>query len=230
MTKFLRNGILAVFAFLSVLACEEEFAFNVNQDSIYTDYELFYDSDQDITRALVKFRFGGPSGTILDLGDSGQVNFNGDKLPFSSVWTGHIKEYPGKIESGTFEYTNTNGTTYINQTPVFETADIPASFDTLSKSSSTNLIWQGSSLSANQAIALFLGSQSTVFEDALFVVSSEGTNSITLSKEAVGSIANGATGAILDRQTEIEISEGTSKGGVIRSKYRAPSKTVIIKE
>jgi len=42
-------------------ACPIEDSSDVNQDKIYTDYEVFYNSNTDKTIVVAKFRFGGPT-------------------------------------------------------------------------------------------------------------------------------------------------------------------------
>ena len=116
------------------MACPIEDSADVNQDKIYTDYEVFYNSNTDKTQVVAKFRFGGVTGTILELNDPAEVSFNGDKLPFKPVYGGHFKEYAGRITQGTFTYTNIDSITYENSIPLAEIIDFHADLDTISKS------------------------------------------------------------------------------------------------
>ena len=83
---------------------------DVNQARIYTDYELFYNANEDVTHAIARFRFGGPFGTILELtGSSGAgVTFNGQPLAYSGFWGGHHREYAGNVTGGTQAWVDLN--------------------------------------------------------------------------------------------------------------------------
>lgn len=118
MTAF--YGLVLSLFFLS--ACEVEASADVNQERIYADYKVFYNSNTDKTWVIARFRFGGPTGTLLELNALASVSFDGDELLL------------------------------------------------------------------------------------------------------------GPSNLFIDRSTEVDISEGTSEGGKIRGKYRAPNKTVPIIE
>ena len=45
---------------LMATACQTENSADVNQDRIYTQYELFYNANEDITYARAWFRFAMP--------------------------------------------------------------------------------------------------------------------------------------------------------------------------
>ena len=153
---FHRFSYLAVFfavAFFS--SCEVEDSADVNQDKIYTDYELFYNSNTDKTWVVARFRFGGPTGTLLELKDPAAVTFDGELLPFNALFAGHYKEFAGRLTDGTFEYTNTMEETFVNEVPSYETIEFPSDLDTLSKSAAYSLVWDGTSLGARSTSGTF---------------------------------------------------------------------------
>ena len=73
---------LTLFAAILFMACPIEDSADVNQDKIYTDYEVFYNSNTDKTQVLARFRFGGATGTLLELNEPAEVYFDEDKPPF----------------------------------------------------------------------------------------------------------------------------------------------------
>lgn len=228
-SNFISFWALLIFAATVFMACPIEDSADVNQDKIYTDYEVFYNSNTDKTQVIAKFRFGGATGTILELNDPAEVYFEGDKLPFKPVWGGHYKEYAGRITEGTFTYTNIDSVTYENSIPLAEVIDFPVDLDTLSKATSYTFTWEGTSLKENQSVGLFVGSW-TWGQDALFFQNSEGASNIIMGTDKLGNLPLGTSTFFMDRATQLQVSEGTGEGGFIRSKYRAENLEVVVVE
>jgi hypothetical protein len=189
-------------------SCEKEKSSDVNQDKIYTDYEVFYDRNTDKSWVVAKFRFGGPTGTILELDSTAVVRFNNDTLAYNALFTGHFKEYAGRITTGTFTYTNVAGQVFQNSIPVCDTIAFPTTLNSLSKSS------------AHQAVGIFIGSWSWG-QNALAYQDADGATNLVLGINQMAALALGSSTVYMDRQTEVSVSQGTSEGGKIRSKYRA---------
>lgn len=229
MKKLLFGMIGAVLVLTA--SCAKEDSSDVNQNKIYCDYELFYNQNDDKTHAVARFRFGGPTGTLLELSDTSgaYVTFNDDTLAYNVWYGGHHKEYAGQIEGGSFTYTNTNGTVYVNEVPAGESIAYPAEFDTIRKSVAETLVWEGTALSANQHVGLFVGSW-TWGEDALFFNDADGATEIVMGVLQKEDLALGTSTVYLDRSTATDIAEGTLEGGRIRYKYRCTNATVTVVE
>jgi hypothetical protein len=235
--KHMKNsGLFSIFILLllsSILftACPIEDSADVNQDKIYTDYEVFYNSNTDKTQVLAKFRFGGATGTILELKDPAEVYFKGDKLPFKPLYGGHFKEYAGRITEGTFRYTNTDSVVYFNEIPDAETIDFPDELDrdTLTKSTAYTFTWIGTPLKENQSVGVFVGSW-TWGQDALFYENAVGATNIIMGTHQLGNLPAGSSTWFLDRATQVQVTEGTAEGGYVRAKYRAKNIEVIMVE
>lgn len=217
-------GFIAITALYLALglftSCEKEKSSDVNQDKIYTDYEVFYDRNTDKSWVVAKFRFGGPTGTILELDSTAFVLFNNDTLAYNALFTGHFKEYAGRITTGTFTYTNVSGQVFTNSIPVCDTIAFPTTLNSLSKSSAQTISWVGSPLAANQAVGIFIGSWSWG-QNALAYQDADGATNLVLGINQMAALALGSSTVYMDRQTELSVSQGTSEGGKIRSKYRA---------
>jgi hypothetical protein len=220
---------LSFFAVISIQSCTIEDSSDVNQDKIYTVYELFYNSNTDKTTAVAQFRFGGPTGTILKLTKPAYALFNGDTLSFTALYSGHIKEYAGLVNNGIFEYRNVDEDVFMNDVPAFEEIAFPSDFDTLSKSKAYELSWVGTSLKENQHVGLFVGSW-TWGQDALFAQNGLGAKNIILGLLGLSNLSLGNASCYMDRSTEIALIDGTSEGGKIRGKFRALNKEIVVVE
>ena len=226
--KKLFIGLIALLSLSAAMtSCQKEDSSDVNQDKIYTVYELFYNENTDKTVAICRLRFGSPTGTLLEATDPAQVTFDGDILPYSVVYSGHAKEYAGLVTSGTFAYTNVDGVTFTNSTPTMTTLSHPTNFDTIVKSQANTYTWVGNALAANERVNLFVGTW-TWGQDALFFAYGNGANNIVMGTNQLSNLAEGSSTLYVDRVHEVAITEGTSEGGVIRSVYRPTNITVQI--
>lgn len=224
----LAKKVLALIALPFLLfSCEKENSEDVNQDKIYADYELFYNKNDDKTIVIARFKFGGPTGTNLELTSGAAVTFNGDPLTYNAFYVGHYKEYAGKISSGTFVYTDVDNNQYTNATPAMDTIAFQPGFDTIVKSQANTLTWIGSPLSANQSVGVFIGSW-TWGQDALYYQNQSGATNIIMGVNSLSALALGSSTVYMDRSNETNVAQGTSEGGKIRSKYRASNKVVQV--
>ena len=95
---------LAALTMLLASGCFREPSDSVNQDKIYTDYELFYNANEDKTYARATFKFSNLTGTKLELSDPSEVTFEGDLRSFKPALAYYEKTLPGLVSSGTFEW------------------------------------------------------------------------------------------------------------------------------
>ncbi len=216
---------------LSITSCQKEDSSDVNQDKIYCDYEIFYNKNEDKTHAVARFKFGSATGTVLELSDStdASVTFNGDVLPYNAWYNGHHKEYAGQLTSGTFVYTNTEGTVYTNSIPTGEVIAFPTGFDTITKSVAQTLTWDGTALAADQHVNFFIGTP-TWGEDALFFNGDLGGTDIVLGITQKENLALGAATLVMDRVTATDVSEGTSESGRMRYRYRCTNVSGVVED
>jgi hypothetical protein len=210
-------------------SCKSEPSSDVNQDKIYTEYELFYDANQDKTYARAWFKFSNITGTLLELASPSKVTFNGDVLTFNSTLAYYEKEYAGKISSGTFVWTNTDGVSKTNSISM-TTIDYPTTgLDTIHQDSSYELHWVGDSLSANQHVILTVTAQ--INESTLQIFSQDDINSksIILAKNQLQLLPVGGIHLYMDRSYTPSLTQLTTAGGTIKGRYRPVNKLIQLK-
>lgn len=217
---------------LLLTSCAKEDSNDVNQDKIYTEYELFYNQNDDKTHALAQFHFGGPTGTLLELTDStgASVTFNGTVMPYAPLWGAHHLEFAGNITSGTFSYTNTDGTVFTNSIPStgVESINYPIGFDTIVKSQAETFAWAGTALAADQHVSLFVGSW-TWGQDALFYTDALGATDLVMGIQAKTNLAEGQSTVYMDRVLRVDAAQAPpTHGGVVRYRYRPTNVTVTV--
>lgn len=228
----LRNLLQAGFAFIAIPAmlftsCQREDSADVNQARIYTHYELFYNANDDKTHAVARFRFGNATGTLLELNSPAEVSFNGQVMAYNALYSGHHLEFAGRIASGTFIYTDTDGAVLQNNVAPYDSIAFPADLDTISKSQAYTLAWDGSPLAPNENVGIFIGSW-TWGQDALFLQAQDNATNIVMGTNALGNLSTGPSIFYMDRWTQVAPTQATEAGGVVIGKHRAQNVQVQV--
>ena len=80
---------------LNMTSCKREDSDTVNQDTIWTRYELFYDDNESKSYARATFRFSNAAGTKLELSEGAEVRFNDELIPWNNGLAYYEVELPG---------------------------------------------------------------------------------------------------------------------------------------
>ncbi|MFY0643463.1 MAG: hypothetical protein JXR19_03275 [Bacteroidia bacterium] len=220
--------ILFGVAMMLLTSCAKEDSANVEQDSIYSIYTLVYKQKEAKTTASATFRFGGATGTLLELKDPASATFESDLLLYNGLTGEHKKEYAGIVKSGSFMYTNTDGNVYKNTTRVMDTIAFPT-IDTIDASMAYDFSWVGNPLASGETISLTIdGTQQQNFEIFSTIVPAK-TNLI-LGTDKLQKLGHGLATCVLRREhNRFTVDEGTSKGGRMAVVYTT-EKQVFIKQ
>jgi hypothetical protein len=216
--------------FLSGLStgCQTELSSSVDQDRIFTAYELYYDRNSDITTARAVFRFGNLTGTQLQLAAPAEVRFNNDVLAYNSVLGFYERDYSGFLTGGTFVYRDVNNRSFTNTIAGLKIIDFPASFPTnFGRSNSFTLTWAGEPLGTNERLDVLLTS-SNITEPQLFIQPGAGSTNIVLAADQLTRLAVGQGNASLFRYLVLPLQQATSAGGSISGRYQPMNKTISI--
>lgn len=209
-------------------SCQTEDSASVDQNRIYTNYELLYDKNTDKTYARAQFHFGNLLGTTLQLSDPAEVQFNGDVLAYKPGLAYYEKEYAGKVSTGTFTYKDANGVEYKNTVSNLPTIDFPANFNSVTRNQANTFDWTGTALSAGEEVYLFIGNTTTLNVQT-FYTNKVGAANLVLSAEKLNNLAPGvAAEADLYRDRIDSLSQKTSAGGFIKVNYRAQKKALTV--
>jgi hypothetical protein len=225
--KTLRYLLFPAFALL-LAACQSENSDDVNQDKIWAEYELFYNSNTDITYAKATFKFSNALGTNLQLTAPSTVTFNGQTLVYKSVLAYYEKEFAGLVTSGTFVWTDLNGNTFTNSIDTVRTIAFEPGFTSVTRGSSNNFSWEGPALISGEAAILSITNVG-VLNTQIFTQTGAGSTSMVLEANKLNNLSPGnqAT-AILDRTHSQTPAQITSAGGNLKTTYRALNKTIMV--
>lgn len=225
----MRTGLTLIAALLALgwVSCNREDSSSVDQDKIFTEYELFYNANEDITYARATFRFSSLTGTKLELSTPSEVSFEGDVLSFKNALAYYEREYAGKIDSGAFMWINTLGDTFNNSVHIIP-IDFPAVFDTIDRFSAYELFWQGDSLGSNETVTLFINGPNEG-DGQTFIQDNINSKSMILATNKLQLLPMAPATCYMDRRYSPALTEQTSRGGLIIGRYRPVNQMVYLK-
>lgn len=227
MNKPLRNRLLLFAAFaLVMMSCNREDSENVNQDTIWAHYELFYNANDDVTYARATFRFSNATGTKLELSDGAAVKFNGEQIPWQNGLAFYEEDLAGLIDNGTFEYTDLDGNVFTNSITVPSVA-FPAGLDSIPRDQAFELFWIGDELAADESVAVWINGD-LEGDSHLFFEDDDGSESIILTADEMQDLPEGDADWVMDRTYSPDLSQGTSRGGLLTGRMRALNEVVYM--
>jgi len=226
MKTFLKSTFLfALLSALTLSSCQREDSESVDQDTIYSEFELYYNSNEDKTYARATFKFSNLLSTKLELSDGAEVSFNGDLLSWKPALAYYEKEYAGMISTGEFTYVDLDGNTFMN-TATLTAIDYPIGFDSLSLQNAYDLEWVGSALAAGEDVTVAING--IVEGDAQsFYTNAEGATNIVLDRDKLIQLGEGTSTVWMDRRS-YGTHVGTSAGGYVVGRVRATNATPIL--
>jgi len=104
---------------------------DVNQDKIWTEYQLIYDNNTKITYARAIFKFSNVAGTLLELKSPAVVKCDNDILPYNPTLGYYEKQYVTYKSTGVFKYTDLDNHTFQNTLTINDTIGFPTGMDTI---------------------------------------------------------------------------------------------------
>lgn len=226
----MKNSLLGIFAMLllalSFSACEQESASSVDQNTIYTIYELYYDQNVDKTYARATFKFSNVTGTNLELDNGGSIVFNNAPLTYNPLLAYYEKEYAGLLPSGVFQYVDLDSNSFVN-TAEIRSIGLPADVDSISRSASFNLNWTGNALAANESVVAGLNNANAI-NPQLFYQNDVGSTGVILAKNQLEKLFAGPAILGIERRYSPAIQQATSAGGSVTGRYKPSDKSVVL--
>ncbi len=195
----------------------------------YLDYQIFYDSDENITSILVEVKNEQPSGNNLELNADESITFREDALMYDENLVAYTIVYEGLISEGDFVYSSSEGKNYTSTFTGFNSVDFPRSFTSISKQEGPTVEWEGSSLGENEAVTVVIGEFDGGQELGTYI-EGEGISSFQIVDIILEILPVGMQPAYMKRSKVIWLSDEKDEvpffGGRIGSQYR--SKTIQV--
>jgi hypothetical protein len=217
--------LLALFLFPFIAGaddtgCQSQDSSSVEQSKIYTTYWLYYNVNTDTTYARAQFRFGGATGTTLQLSDGASVTFEGKALTFNELLDWQEVVLPGKVSSGSFVYTDTKGTKYSNPVPAISEIEFAAVPATISKSQAYQLTWTGTPLADDEVLEVVVVNAANNFLFSRVDQRNRNATDVVLPANELGKLPSGASLLTMRRHRDYPLAQGTSLGGKLTTTYQ----------
>ena len=225
----MRKLVLLLLATIAFSACKKEVSKLVDQDKIWTFYELFYDQNTDKTYATATFRFSTEIGTQLELSDPSTVTVDGSEMSWNSDLAYYTFEFNGFKTAATFNWVDTDGNSYENDIEIRD-IDYPTVLDdTLLHSDPVNFFsWAGMTpLDSSESVNLVLDGEGET-DRRIFSVDTLGATVITIDSLLLLQVDSGMVQLMLDKLYTPDLQEETSRGGLLRGRYRPTNQTIYL--
>jgi len=212
------------FSLFIFLGCKKRNSVNVDQDKIYTDYQVFYDSNEGKTSAKAKFLYKNADGNALKLTGKSVVSFNDEQLSYNEKFNIYEKTFQGFVNTAKFKWMDKNKHSYSFDVKLF-----PLDFfypDTLYKSIIYALKF-APPLQKSETLVLSVKPEGEGVP-VIITASGEGDSLVYIYKDDLTPILSNTALLFVDRVNQYIPDEVTSAGGFITTTYRK-SQLVYIK-
>jgi hypothetical protein len=221
----LKKAFIYIFLILAATACKKEVTDKIDQDKIYTIFDLSYDENTDLTTATAEFRFNNLNGTRLELSDPSTVTVNGDAMEWSEETGNYMKQYSGFTPSAEFNWVDLDGNSFTNTANIVDIA-YPSTLPTYTYADSINyFMWQGAPLDSFESVVLEFDGPGETDRTVFPAVDTIGATTITIDSTRLSRLDSGLVTTILVKTYKPELEEGTSKGGQLTGKYQPSNRT-----
>ena len=214
--------LLFVFVFGACNTAEE--SIDINQDHIYTIYQLNYDQNKDETEAIAYFRIENASGKYISLSGASNVKFNGEemltKVDVIADVTSYKLKFDGFVDGGIFIWRDLTGREFTNSVYIENSIAFKVDFDTISNSENYDFLWDGEPLEANETAELVLYGKK-ISDNRRFTQAQPGATNILLEEKLLKNFSVGEATAFLERKLEMPLQAGTSAGGLRKGVFIA---------
>lgn len=224
--RYFYSALLFISALL-VASCTEDISVNVHQDSIYAEYRLVYEEAEDISYARATFRFEDASGTVLELSEPAEVTTDGTPLVWKSAAGWYETQSAGIDSAATLIYTDLDNNSFENDLLMASSIGFPSDLDSISKSATYTLEWDGAPLATNESVIVTINGINEG-DMKVFIQNAAAANEIVLDKDKLEGIETGEATIFMERYTVQNLLQGTTKGGTVWSQYiTTPAKVQI---
>lgn len=213
------STVISVLVLASCASTDTANSDTVKQSEIYQSYSISYDAGDQELYASTSFRFGGSTGTTLNLVSPSKITFDGEEMArdnniFSGTFYNISKQvqFIGQYE---FVFTDADNKTYTNKATfaAIEISEYPNQAD---KSTGLMVKWT-TPVKNNERVYLYIedGKNNSGYSSTEMV----GATSLELSAENLKALVSGNVNIYLTRELNSSLAEATHLGGNLYLKY-----------
>lgn len=220
---------IALLSILFFTACKKEASINIDQNRIYSDYDVVYDQTSNQTTAQAIFRVDSKSGKKIELTYPARVGFNDENMDWRKLGGYYVSKRSGDFLNGSFTYIDVDENSFENLGVGINSIDLPFGLNNISKNGNFFLPWTGAALQSGETIKVKIsgGSQSGT---KTFNASLIGSSYISLDQYKLNDLVTGTAQIQIQREKITGLQQSNLSGGRITSTYKGRKITVNITE
>jgi hypothetical protein len=204
---------------------------DVNQKKIHQSYSVDIDQNSGSKSAEAQFRFGGSTGTTLNLSGPASVTINDDEMNGDDEFFRGLVYNSRVSDDGefTFVFTDADNTTYTNSITL-NPIDLDQIPQAISGKSSHSIAWEGAPLGHQETVTIYAMSSNEMIGTQIGSVSGKGATSVDTDPRQIRTLLNGGGEIYIIRSVKKSLDEAADEGGDIRGDYRSESYAIDIKD
>lgn len=218
---------IAMISVLFFTACKKESSINVDQDRIYSNYNVVYDQHSNRTSVNATFRVDHNSGKKIELTYPSRVGFDGEAMSYKKLAGYYDLSRPGYLLNGEIVYFDIDGKDFSNSGHNISGIDIPVGLTSISIGGNFFLPWAGGAIESGETVTVTIsgGSQSS---SKSFTANSVGANYIVLDQFDLQNLELGTANIQIQRSVSSSLVQSNLAGGRITSTYKGRKVTINI--
>jgi hypothetical protein len=204
---------------------------DVNQKKIHQSYSIEIDQNSGTRSAEAQFRFGGSTGTTLNLTGTAGVAINGSSMKGDDEFFRGLVYSANVSDDGDFSFvfTDADANVYTNGIKL-NAIDLDLLPEAISGKSTQTISWTGSALSSNETVTLYAMRGNEMMGTQIGSTSGKGATSVDTDPYQVQTLLNGGGEIYIIRSVSKQLDEAADEGGDIRGDYRSDSYSITIKD
>lgn len=220
---------IAMMSLLFFTACKKEASINIDQNRIYSDYEVTFSemTNQTVTRA--SFRVDHNSGKKIELTYPSRVGFNDENLAWRNLGGTYDGTRYGNHLNGHFTYFDVDQNSFVNTGAEVNPIDVPFGINNINKNGNFFLPWTGAVLQSGETVKVIIsGGDQT--GSKTFTATAIGSSYISLEQYKLNQLVAGTAKIQIQREKVSGLEQSNLSGGRITSIYQGRKVTINITE
>lgn len=220
---------IALMSLLFFTACKKEASINIDQNRIYSDYEVTYNQMSHQTVMSATFRVDHNSGKKIELTYPARVGFNDENLGWRNLGGRYEGTRSGNLLNGYFTYFDVDQNSYTNTGAVVNPIDLPFGINNINKSGNFFLPWTGAVLQSGETVKVIISGGSQTGSKT-FTATAIGSSYISLDQYRLNQLVTGTAQIQIQRERATGLEQSNLSGGRITSIYKGRKVTINITE
>jgi hypothetical protein len=218
---------IALVSVLFFTACKKENSVNIDQNRIYSNYDIEYDQHSNQTSVKATFRVDHNSGQKIELTYPSRVGFDGETMSYKKIMGQYTFNRSGNVLNRSIVYYDIDGKEFSNSGENMSFIDIPVGFNGISRGGNVFLPWAGGEIASGETVTVTIsgGSQSG---SKTFTANSVGSNYIILDQYKLQNLVVGTATIQIKREVSKSLIQSNLAGGRITSTYKGRRTTINI--